>query len=145
MHDRVGLPTRTEGPAQVDMGDLPGCERIHQPEVVDIDRHAARRLADAEIVEGMERIRSEPMPAPISPSADAFSSMIEGSLAQARAPRRAANASARPHRPRVNPSVRFPQMFEGTFSAARHQASLEIDQLRQQRQQRLSVRLLQRL
>jgi hypothetical protein len=41
------------------MGDLFGCQRIHQPQLVDIDGHAARGLADAEIVEGMERIRSE--------------------------------------------------------------------------------------
>ena len=34
-------------------------QRIHQPELIDIDRHAARGLADAEIVEGVERVGAE--------------------------------------------------------------------------------------
>src|SRR5580700_6663785 len=38
------------------MADLFGGHRIHQPHLVDIDSHAARGLADAEIVEGMERV-----------------------------------------------------------------------------------------
>ena len=41
------------------MGDLFGRQRIHQPELIDIDRHAARGLADAEIVEGMEGVGPE--------------------------------------------------------------------------------------
>ena len=32
---------------------------VHQPELIDIDRHAARGFADAEIVEGMERVGPE--------------------------------------------------------------------------------------
>ncbi len=60
MHHCIGVAeTRTEGIAQIDMGDLFGCERIHQPQLIDIDRHAARGLAYAEIIEGMKRVRPE--------------------------------------------------------------------------------------
>ena len=60
MRHRVRVAeARAEGIAQVDMGDLFRCERIHQPQLVDIDRRAPRRLADPEIVEGMERVGSE--------------------------------------------------------------------------------------
>ena len=60
MHDRVRIAkARAKGVAQIDMGNLFGRDRIHQPELIDIDRHAAGGFADAEIVEGMERIRSE--------------------------------------------------------------------------------------
>ena len=41
------------------MADLLGRERIHQPQLIDIDRHAARGLADAEIIEGMEGVGPE--------------------------------------------------------------------------------------
>jgi hypothetical protein len=41
------------------MADFLRRQRIHQPQLIDINRHAARRLADAEIVEGMEGVRSE--------------------------------------------------------------------------------------
>ena len=41
------------------MGDLLGRERIHQAELIDIDGHAARGLADAEIVEGVKSVRPE--------------------------------------------------------------------------------------
>ncbi len=60
MHDGVRVAeARAEGIAQVDMGDLFGCQSIHQPELVDINSHAARSLADPEIVEGVEGVRSE--------------------------------------------------------------------------------------
>ena len=60
MHHRIGIAEPgAKGVAQIDMGDLFGGQRIHQPQLVDIDRHAARGLADAEIVEGMERIGPE--------------------------------------------------------------------------------------
>jgi hypothetical protein len=41
------------------MGDLFSRERIHQPELINIDGHAARRLADAEIIEGVKGVRPE--------------------------------------------------------------------------------------
>ena len=47
------------GLAQIDVSDLLGGQRVHQPKLVDIDGHAARGLADAEIVEGVEGIRPE--------------------------------------------------------------------------------------
>ena len=60
MHHRIGIAeTRAEGIAQIDMADLLGGQRIHQPQLVDIDRHAARGLADAEIVEGVEGVGPE--------------------------------------------------------------------------------------
>src|SRR5271157_392444 len=36
--------------------DLLGAETVHQPKLIDIDRYRARRVADAEIVEGMESV-----------------------------------------------------------------------------------------
>ena len=60
MHHRIGIAeARAKRLAQIDMGDLLGGQRIHQPELVDIDRHAARGLADAEIIEGVERVGPE--------------------------------------------------------------------------------------
>ena len=60
MNHGIGIAeTGAEGIAQVDVGDFLSRKRIHQPELVDIDRHAARGLADAEIVEGMERVGPE--------------------------------------------------------------------------------------
>ena len=60
MHHRIGVAeARAKGVAQVDMGDLFGRQRIHQPQLVDIDSHVARGFADAEIIEGMKRVRSE--------------------------------------------------------------------------------------
>ena len=60
MHHRIRVAeARAKGLAQINMGDLFGRQRIHQPELIDINRHAARGLADAEIVEGMKRIRPE--------------------------------------------------------------------------------------
>ncbi len=57
MHHRIGIAeARAKRLAQIDMGDLFGGQRVHQPELVDIDRHAARGFADAEIVEGVERV-----------------------------------------------------------------------------------------
>ena len=60
MHHRIGIAeARAKRLAQIDMGDLFGRQRIHQPELIDIDRHASRGLADAEIIEGVERVRPE--------------------------------------------------------------------------------------
>ena len=60
MHHRIGIAeARAKSLAQIDMADLLGRQRIHQAQLIDIDRHAARRLADAEIVEGMERVGPE--------------------------------------------------------------------------------------
>src|SRR6201995_401883 len=60
MHDGIGIAeSRAEGFAEIDMSNLFGGERIHQPHLLDIDGHAARGFADAEIVEGMEGIRTE--------------------------------------------------------------------------------------
>jgi hypothetical protein len=60
MHDRIRiLEARPERLAEVDAGDFLGAERVHQAQRVDINRHVPRRLADAEIVEGVERIGAE--------------------------------------------------------------------------------------
>src|SRR5436190_16574954 len=60
MHHRVGIAkTRAERFAQINVGDLFSRERIHQSELIDIHRHAAGGFADAEIVEGVEGIRSK--------------------------------------------------------------------------------------
>src|SRR3954449_10795005 len=60
MHDGVGITeARAERLAQINVGDLFGRERIHQPELIDIHRHAAGGFTDPEIVEGVEGIRSE--------------------------------------------------------------------------------------
>ena len=58
MHDGVGIAEPcAKIIAEIDMGDLLGGHRIHQPHLLDIDGHAARGLADAEIVEGVESVR----------------------------------------------------------------------------------------
>ena len=60
MHHAIGIAEpRAEGIAQIDMGDLFGRERIHQPQLIDIDGHAACGFADAEIVEGVEGVGSK--------------------------------------------------------------------------------------
>ena len=60
MNHRIGISEAgAEGLAQIDMGDLLGAQRIHQPQLIDINRHAARGFADAEIIEGMERVGPE--------------------------------------------------------------------------------------
>jgi len=60
MDDRIGI---AEAPAERlverDAGDLLGGQRIHQAQLVDIDRHGARRIADAQLIEGMERVRTQ--------------------------------------------------------------------------------------
>ena len=45
--------------AEIDMGDLAVGHRVHQAQRVDIDRHAARGFADAEIIEGVEGVGPE--------------------------------------------------------------------------------------
>src|SRR5271169_134036 len=60
MHDRIRVAeTRAKGSAQIDMADFFRRQRIHQPQLIDINRHAARGLADAEIIEGMEGVGPE--------------------------------------------------------------------------------------
>src|SRR5260370_26580265 len=60
MHHRIGVAeARAKRVAQIDMGDFLRRQRIHQPELVDIDRHAARGFADAEIIKGMKRVGTE--------------------------------------------------------------------------------------
>src|SRR5258705_8132397 len=60
MHDRVGIAEPfAKMLAQIDVGDLFRRQRIHQPQLIDIDGHAARGLADAEIVEGMKGVGPE--------------------------------------------------------------------------------------
>src|SRR5947209_10995709 len=57
MNHGVGIAEAgAESLTQIDVGDFLCGERIHQSELVDINRHAARGLADAEIVEGVERV-----------------------------------------------------------------------------------------
>ena len=45
--------------AEVDMGDLAIGQRIHQAELVDINRHRPRRLADAQPIETVEGVGPE--------------------------------------------------------------------------------------
>ena len=60
MHHRIRVAeARAKGFAQIDMGDLFRRQRIHQPKLIDIDGHAARGLADAEIIEGVKRVGPE--------------------------------------------------------------------------------------
>src|SRR3712207_9202896 len=51
---RVGIAeARPEALAEVDVADLVRRQRIHQPQLVHVDRHRPRRVAHAEVVEGM--------------------------------------------------------------------------------------------
>src|SRR5262245_6465123 len=60
MHDRIGVAEPlTELRTEIDMGDFFGGERVHQAKFLDIDGHAARSFADAEVVEGMKGVWSE--------------------------------------------------------------------------------------
>ena len=60
MHDGVGIAEAGAKPvAEIDVADLAVGQRIHQPQPIDIDRHAARRLADAEPVETVEGVGAE--------------------------------------------------------------------------------------
>src|SRR6187397_2076659 len=60
MHDRIGIAEAgAKGIPEIDMGDLFRGQRIHQPELIDIDGHAARGLADAKIIESVKRIGPE--------------------------------------------------------------------------------------
>jgi hypothetical protein len=45
--------------AQIDVSDFLRGQRIHQSELIDVNSHAARGFADAEIIEGMKRVRSK--------------------------------------------------------------------------------------
>src|SRR6266850_1684343 len=60
MHHRIGIAeARTKRIAEIDMGDFLGRQRIHQPKLIDIDRHASCGFANAEIVEGVKRVGPE--------------------------------------------------------------------------------------
>ena len=60
MDDGVGIAeTRAKLVAEVDVADLAIGQRVHQPELVDIDRHAARRSANPKMVEAMKGIGPE--------------------------------------------------------------------------------------
>ena len=60
MDHGIGIAeARAERLAEIDMGDLAVGQRIHQAELVDIDRHAARRFADAQPVEAVEGVGPE--------------------------------------------------------------------------------------
>ena len=50
---------RAERGVQRYVDDLLGGKAIHQPKLIDIDRYRARRVADPEIVEGMEGVRAD--------------------------------------------------------------------------------------
>ena len=94
MHDGVGIAVaRAKGLAEVDVADLAVGHRIHQAQLIDVDRHAARRLADAQAIEAMEGVGAE-----LDAGAD---------LAQLRAPSRAP-ARRCPSAPAPAPSARPP-------------------------------------
>jgi hypothetical protein len=60
VHDGVGVAeARPKGVAEIDMRDLLRRERVHEPELLDVDRGALRRRADAEAVETREGVRPE--------------------------------------------------------------------------------------
>src|ERR1700722_2259529 len=60
MHHGIGIAeTSSKSLAEIDMADFLRGHRIHQAKLVDIDRHVARGFADAEIIEGMKRVRPE--------------------------------------------------------------------------------------
>ena len=145
MHDGIGIAeTRAERLAEVDVADLAVGHRIHQAEVIDIDRHAARRLADAEPIEAMEGVGPE-----LDAGAD-LAQLLAFSSTSERMPFCAnASAVASPPMPppairtglrlRPAPSDRLPEMLERVFRAQRHARGfvVEIDQLRHQGQQGL--------
>src|ERR1700722_14075653 len=57
MHHRIGIAEPgAKRLAQIDMGDFVAAQRIHEAKLVDIDSHAARGLADAEIIESVKRV-----------------------------------------------------------------------------------------
>ena len=85
---------RAERLAEIDVGDLAVGHGVHQAQLVDIDRHAARRLADAQAIEAVEGVGPE-----LDAGADlaelaAFSSTSEGMPFCA-----SASAAARPPMP----------------------------------------------
>ena len=60
MDDGIGVAeARAECLAEVDVGDLAVGDGVHQAQLVDIDRHAARRLADAQAIEAVEGVGPE--------------------------------------------------------------------------------------
>ncbi len=153
MHHRIWVAeTATKSLAEIDMADFLRRHRIHQAKLIDIDRHVARGFADAEIIEGVKRVRPE-----LDAGADLAEcgSLLEQDRADAflRETHRygeAADAAAR-DQDRLcvcrRHQLDFPQMLQRVFGAQRHARGLvvEIDKLFEQRQQCLAVGGLERL
>ena len=60
MDHGIGIAVaRAERLAEIDVADLAVGQRVHQPELVDIDRHLARGLADAQAIEAVEGVGAE--------------------------------------------------------------------------------------
>jgi hypothetical protein len=60
MHHGVGvLEAGAEGFAEVDVHDLLGGERVHEAQLIDVDRHRPGMLADTQIIEGVEGVWAE--------------------------------------------------------------------------------------
>ncbi len=65
MHDRIRVAE--PGPERLverNVADLVAADRVHQPEAIDVDRHAARGITDPEKVERVERVWRELDPCP---------------------------------------------------------------------------------
>ena len=60
MDHRVGIAEAlAEGLAEVDVADFAVGHRVHQPQAVDVDRHLARGLADAEAIEALAHVAEQ--------------------------------------------------------------------------------------
>ena len=60
MHDGVGIAEAgAERLTEIDVGNLLRGHRIHQPQLIDIDRHGTGGFADAEVVESVKRVGSK--------------------------------------------------------------------------------------
>ena len=60
VHDGVGIPVaRAKRLTEIDARDLAVGHRIHQQEIVDIDGHRARGLANAQTIEAMKGVGAE--------------------------------------------------------------------------------------
>ena len=60
VNHRIGVPEPVpELVVKGDMADLVAVRRIHEPQLVDVDRHPPRLVADTQIVEAVERVRAD--------------------------------------------------------------------------------------
>ena len=60
MDDGIGIAEAgAEFLAEVDVTDLAVGQRVHEPELVDIDGHATRRLSHAKMIEAVEGVGPE--------------------------------------------------------------------------------------